>query len=74
MRHENQARIGTATFHSQSKVFRKSSSTTENVRVLLRWEDWIRFEHFSPQNTVDFLQSITFPQRLNLARFTTNQS
>src|SRR4051794_8563724 len=42
MRHENQARIGKATFHSQSKVFRKSSSTTENVRVLLCSPDGTR--------------------------------
>lgn len=34
--------------------------------------DWITVEHFTGENVANFFQSIAFPQREQLARFTTN--
>jgi hypothetical protein len=33
------------------------------------WGGWSQFEHSSSLNTLYFIQSITFPQRAQLARF-----
>ena len=48
------------------------SPFTRNVRILRVSTDWIRVEQFTGENIADFIQSITFPQREQLARFTTN--
>ena len=45
---------------SPNDLFRSSST------------DWITVEHFTGENAADFFQSIAFPQREQLARFTTN--
>ena len=45
---------------------------TRNVRILRVSTNWIRVEQFTGENVADFIQSIAFPQREQLARFTAN--
>ena len=51
---------------------RQLLSSVDDVRILLSSTDWIRVEQFTGENVADFIQSIAFPQREQLARFTTN--
>jgi hypothetical protein len=43
-----------------------------SLTVLSCGKDWITFEHLSPLETTQFLDSLPFPQRESLAPFITN--
>jgi hypothetical protein len=49
-----------------------SPPSRQNVRILPLSTDWITVEHFTGENVANFFHSIAFPQREQLARFTTN--
>ena len=58
--------------YSEGRVSRHLLSSIDDVRILLPSTNWIRVEQFTGENVADFIQSIAFPQREQLARFTTN--
>jgi hypothetical protein len=56
----------------EGRVSRHLLSSVGDVRILAVSTDWIRVEQLTGENVADFIQSIAFPQREQLARFTAN--
>ena len=56
----------------EGRVSRHLLSSIDDVRILSVSTDWIRVEQFTGESVADFIQSIAFPQREQLARFTAN--